>query len=678
VLPVSTPGILLILLGVVLLILEVKVTSFGLLAVGGVLSLFFGSLMLIDSPLPELQIGLGFILPVTLGVSFLLLFLVRLAVRAQRQQRRDRDSGMLDQTGRALTAIAPGGRGACRPAARSGPRRPTSRYSRGGGAGHRRVGAAADVRPSAGPGARPSRVLPYNPAEGGMPCWSSILLIVFRHHRALPVQLDQDPERVRAGVIFRLGKLLPQPKGPGVILVFAPIDRMVRVSLRTIVMDVPPQDVITRDNVSVKVNAVVYFRVMDPRRAIVEVESYHYATSQLAQTTLRSVLGQVELDDLLSERDRLNQQLQQILDQHTDPWGVKVSSVEVKHVDLPPDMQRAMARQAEAEREKRAKIIHAEGELQASEKLAQAATVIAVEPVTITLRYLQTLTDIASEKNSTIIFPLPIELLSTFMPERKKRISSGRDDHARHRRRRLPRDSAEREAARLPVHDGDRPRVHLPVRRARRAAMAAGGSRARRSPRAVAGRGSALDLARRCRSTRRRRRVEDDLTYHRRLQGDRRPSAPQRTRAPRRPRPARAGAEPPTPAARAGAGPAARRRSRSPPTCRPPGRRASSSCRCSPPRSAEAASSVVGASPRRATRCSWCRRDGRHAADVPRPGRAATTTGAMPRPSSRRIRRKSSSSPGSRRASAASRARSSRSAFPSSATRRAPGSPSRR
>ena len=214
------------------------------------------------------------------------------------------------------------------------------------------------------------------------------------------------------GVVFRLGKLLPQPKGPGVVLVFAPIDRIVRVSLRTIVMDVPPQDVITRDNVSVKVNAVVYFRVMDPRRAIVEVESYHYATSQLAQTTLRSVLGQVELDDLLSQRERLNQNLQQILDQHTDPWGIKVSAVEVKHVDLPPDMQRAMARQAEAEREKRAKIIHAEGELQASEKLSQAAVIIAQEPVTVTLRYLQTLTEIASEKNSTIIFPLPIDVFT--------------------------------------------------------------------------------------------------------------------------------------------------------------------------------------------------------------------------------------------------------------------------
>ena len=219
------------------------------------------------------------------------------------------------------------------------------------------------------------------------------------------------------GVIFRLGKLLPQPKGPGIILVFAPIDRLVRVSLRTVVLDVPPQDVITRDNVSVKVNAVVFFRVMDPRRAIVEVENYHYATSQLAQTTLRSVLGQVELDDLLSARERLNQQLQQILDQHTDPWGVKVSAVEVKHVDLPPDMQRAIARQAEAEREKRAKIIHAAGELEASEKLAGAARVIATEPVTITLRYLQTLTEIAAEKNSTIVFPLPIELLNLLKPK---------------------------------------------------------------------------------------------------------------------------------------------------------------------------------------------------------------------------------------------------------------------
>jgi regulator of protease activity HflC (stomatin/prohibitin superfamily) len=213
------------------------------------------------------------------------------------------------------------------------------------------------------------------------------------------------------GVIFRLGKLLPDAKGPGLIFVFAPIDRMVRVSLRTIVLDVPPQDIITRDNVSVKVNAVVFFRVMNPLHAIVSVENFHYATSQLAQTTLRSVLGQADLDDLLAERERLNQQLQQILDHQTDPWGVKVSAVEVKHVDLPPDMQRAIARQAEAEREKRAKIIHADGEFKASEMLAQAAAVIDREPAAITLRYLQTLTEIAAEKNSTIVFPLPIDLL---------------------------------------------------------------------------------------------------------------------------------------------------------------------------------------------------------------------------------------------------------------------------
>jgi regulator of protease activity HflC (stomatin/prohibitin superfamily) len=242
-----------------------------------------------------------------------------------------------------------------------------------------------------------------------LPVLGALVLVAFWILNSIKVLNEYE-----RGVVFRLGKLLPQPKGPGIVLVFFPIDRMVRVSLRTIVMDVPPQDVITRDNVSVKVNAVVYFRVMDPRRAIVEVESYHYATSQLAQTTLRSVLGQVELDDLLSQREKLNHDLQQILDQHTDPWGIKVSAVEVKHVDLPPDMQRAMARQAEAEREKRAKIIHADGELQASAKLSQAASVIAKEPVTVTLRYLQTLTEIAAEKNSTIIFPLPLELITLF------------------------------------------------------------------------------------------------------------------------------------------------------------------------------------------------------------------------------------------------------------------------
>jgi regulator of protease activity HflC (stomatin/prohibitin superfamily) len=225
------------------------------------------------------------------------------------------------------------------------------------------------------------------------------------------IQILREYERA---VVFRLGKLLAEAKGPGVIFVFRPIDTIQRVSLRTAVHDVPPQDIITRDNVSVKVNAVVYYRVIDPRRAVVEVENYMYATSQLAQTTLRSVLGQADLDDLLSERERLNGQLQQILDSQTDPWGIKVSAVEVKHVDLPEDMRRAMARQAEAEREKRAKIIHAEGELIASEKLSQAAAVIHREPGAMTLRYLQTLNEIAAEQNSTIVFPLPIELLTSF------------------------------------------------------------------------------------------------------------------------------------------------------------------------------------------------------------------------------------------------------------------------
>ena len=217
------------------------------------------------------------------------------------------------------------------------------------------------------------------------------------------------------GVIFRLGKVLPKPKGPGLIVVAWPIDRMVRVSLRTVVLDVPPQDVITKDNVSIKVNAVVYFRVMNPRSAITEVENYHYATSQLSQTTLRSVLGQVELDGLLCERDKINHELQSILDKQTDPWGIKVSAVEVKHVDLPSEMQRAMAKQAEAEREKRAKIIHAQGELQASSTLAEAAAALARNPSSMQLRYLQTLTEIASERNSTLIFPLPVELLRSFI-----------------------------------------------------------------------------------------------------------------------------------------------------------------------------------------------------------------------------------------------------------------------
>lgn len=222
------------------------------------------------------------------------------------------------------------------------------------------------------------------------------------------------------GVIFRLGRVLARPKGPGLIFVFPPIDRIVRVSLRIVVMDIPPQDVITKDNVSVKVNAVVYFRVMEPQKAILEVQDFLFATSQLAQTTLRSVLGEVELDDLLSEREKLNVQLQEIIDRHTDPWGIKVQLVEMKHVDLPENMVRAIARQAEAERERRAKVIHAEGEHQAAAKLLSAADVLSKNPQALQLRFLGTLAEVATEKNSTIVFPIPIDLLAPFVKNKEK------------------------------------------------------------------------------------------------------------------------------------------------------------------------------------------------------------------------------------------------------------------
>jgi len=222
------------------------------------------------------------------------------------------------------------------------------------------------------------------------------------------------------GVIFRLGRLIGV-KGPGIIFLIPLVDKMVKVSLRTVVMDVPPQDVITKDNVSVKVNAVIYFRVMQPDKAIVEVENFLFATSQLSQTTLRSILGQSELDELLAERDKINAELAKIIDLQTEPWGIKISNVEVKHIDLPVEMQRAMAKQAEAERERRAKIIHAEGELQASKKLAEAAEVIQVHPMAMQLRYLQTLTEIASENSSTVIFPFPIDLITSFIDAYSKK-----------------------------------------------------------------------------------------------------------------------------------------------------------------------------------------------------------------------------------------------------------------
>jgi regulator of protease activity HflC (stomatin/prohibitin superfamily) len=236
------------------------------------------------------------------------------------------------------------------------------------------------------------------------------LIIIIGFYLLSSIKILAEYER---GVIFRLGRLLPEAKGPGLILVFAPLDRMVRISLRVDTIEVPPQDVITRDNVTVKVNAVIYFRVVEPRLAVTAVANFLYASSQLAQTTLRSVLGEVDLDDLLSKRDELNVRLQSILDEHTSPWGVKITLVSVKQVDLPEQMIRAIGRQAEAEREKRAKIIHAEGEYTASEKLAMAAEVIQRQPAAIQLRYLQTLVEIGTEKNTTIVFPLPVDILSS-------------------------------------------------------------------------------------------------------------------------------------------------------------------------------------------------------------------------------------------------------------------------
>jgi regulator of protease activity HflC (stomatin/prohibitin superfamily) len=245
----------------------------------------------------------------------------------------------------------------------------------------------------------------------GLPSGFFFLIIFLVILAASAVKILREYER---GVIFRLGRLIGA-KGPGIIFIIPGVDKLLRISLRTVTMDIPPQDVITHDNISIKVNAVVYFRVVDPNRAVVEVENYLYATSQLAQTTLRSVVGQADLDELLSQREKINMTLQDILDKHTEPWGIKVSLVETKQVDLPEEMRRAIARQAEAERERRAKVIHAEGEYQAAEKLAQAANVISINPAALQLRFLQTLTEVATEKNSTTIFPVPIDLLTPFI-----------------------------------------------------------------------------------------------------------------------------------------------------------------------------------------------------------------------------------------------------------------------
>jgi regulator of protease activity HflC (stomatin/prohibitin superfamily) len=242
----------------------------------------------------------------------------------------------------------------------------------------------------------------------------AVLLIIYFITSAIKILREYE-----RGVIFRLGRLIPI-KGPGLIIIWPIIDKLVKVDLRTITFDVPAQDIITKDNISVKVNAVLYFRVIDPTKAITAVEDFHYATSQISQTTLRSVLGQNQLDELLAKRDELNAELQKIIDEQTEPWGIKVAAVEVKNVDLPQEMMRAIAKQAEAERERRAKVIHAEGEFQAAQKLADAAEIIGAEPAALQLRFLQTLTEVATEKNSTILFPIPIDLLEPFIKKLKK------------------------------------------------------------------------------------------------------------------------------------------------------------------------------------------------------------------------------------------------------------------
>ena len=244
-----------------------------------------------------------------------------------------------------------------------------------------------------------------------------ITIAIFIFYLANCIKIVQEYERA---VIFRLGRVIPEPKGPGIFFILWPIDRMVKLDLRTITLDVPPQDIITKDNVSVKVNAVVYYRVMDPIKAVIEIENYGFGTSQISQTTLRSVIGQVELDDLLSNREKLNSALQEILDKDTDPWGIKVSMVEIKYVDLPEEMRRAMARQAEAERERRAKVIAAQGEFQAADKLKDAASVIADHPMALQMRYLQTLVEMSSEKSSIVVVPVPIDLFRVFMKNNEK------------------------------------------------------------------------------------------------------------------------------------------------------------------------------------------------------------------------------------------------------------------
>ena len=406
-LPVNYAGVLLFLLGIVFFVLEASVTSYGLLAIGGVLSMLIGSVMLIKSDAEFFRISWSVILPVVTLASAFSLLSIGMGLKAMRRRPVTGREEMVGLVGIVKTALGTAGAiGRPRRTLGSGQRATLVAWRRSRSHRRRRLATTRQTLPEEERG--PHMILPISPFA---------ILVLGLVLMLMGFNVLREYERA---VIFRWGRLargLVGGNGPGVVIIIPFIDKLVRVSLRTVTMDVPPQDVITKDNVTVKVNAVIYFRVVDQERAIIQVEDYLYATSMMSQTTLRSVLGQSQLDDLLSKREQINADLQRIIDQQTEPWGVKVTAVEVKNVDLPQEMQRAIARQAEAERERRAKVIHAEGEFEASQRLADAANVISQNPAALQLRYLQTLVEIAAEKNSTTIFPIPIDTIAPFFKQ---------------------------------------------------------------------------------------------------------------------------------------------------------------------------------------------------------------------------------------------------------------------
>ena len=409
-LPVNYAGIMLIVLAIIFFIMEMKIASYGLLSVAGIISLLLGSLMLFEGESPESRLAWGVLAPTLILISGFFTAVAFLVFRSQVAKPVTGSAGLVGEIGVVKKALAPRGKVfvhgelwnavAPRTIDESVPVRVV-----------KVTGLLLEVEPADGPARHTQAVHIANRPEKEIPMYvglAVVLLILFFLSASLKVLNEYE-----RGVIFRLGRIIAA-KGPGLIILIPIIDRILKVSLRLVALDVDPQDVITRDNVSVKVNAVLYFRVVDPVKAIVQVENYAYAMSQLAQTTLRSVCGQAELDDLLAERDKINAKIQEILDTHTDPWGIKVTTVELKQIDLPQEMQRAIARQAEAERERRAKVINAEGEFQAAAKLAEASGIIENHPVALQLRYLQTMREMAAENNSTTFFPIPLDLFKPF------------------------------------------------------------------------------------------------------------------------------------------------------------------------------------------------------------------------------------------------------------------------